>query len=106
MTELLDNLLGWLRKSLSDGSGAMVARKLTSALVTFFLHFPHHWPQCIKGLGFALSSQGPPQGTLREPVALLDVLPTLDSPRLRALLWFAAALVEEAGKADMNSSNQ
>lgn len=84
----------------------MVTRKLTSALVAFFLHFPQHWQRCIRGLAQALSANGHTPTAMIESASLADILPKLDSTRLRALLWFSASLVEEAGKTDMNSSNQ
>ncbi|KAH7349545.1 armadillo-type protein [Plectosphaerella cucumerina] len=99
--ELLANLLGWLRTSLVNGAGTMVVRKLTSALVTFFLHFPSLWRHCVQDLCAALSP-----GNTRPPVqgsTGLDRLGVLDSHRLRVILWFSSALVEEVGKIDSNT---
>lgn len=94
-------------KSLDDGSGAMVIRKLSSALVTFFLCFPTRWELCIRHLCCCLSEGGPvPQDGITVNINLSTVLETLHPHKLQAALWFSGALVDEAVKVEMNSANQ
>ncbi|KAK1598807.1 armadillo-type protein [Colletotrichum navitas] len=103
--ELRQNLVGWFVKSLDDGSGAMVIRKLSSALVTFFLCFPAQWEFCIRHLCCSLSEGSAlPQERVEGSIDMSYVLETLHSRKLQAALWFSGSLVDEAAKIEMNSA--
>ncbi|KAG7127326.1 Importin beta-like protein like [Verticillium longisporum] len=103
--ELLQNMIRWLHASLTDGSGTMVVRKLTSALVAFFIHFPNLWPDCIRLLCVSMSSSSPwPVDLTAVPPEMSTILWDVDSRKLQTVLWFAGSLVEEAGKIDANAS--
>lgn len=82
----------------------MVPRKLSSALVTLFLHFPRQWHLCIKSLCVSLTSQGSWQ--IDDSVHTDSALSSLQLPQLQAVLWFSTGLVEETAKTDMNSNRQ
>ncbi|OLN81517.1 Importin beta-like protein [Colletotrichum chlorophyti] len=103
--KLLQNLVGWFVKSLDNGSSAMVVRKLSSALVTFFLCFPVQWTFCIRHICCSLS-EGifVPQERVSESINLSDFLHTLHPRKLQAALWFSGTLVDEAAKVEMNSA--
>ncbi|KDN66221.1 hypothetical protein CSUB01_08047 [Colletotrichum sublineola] len=104
-SELRQNLVGWFVKSLDDGSGAMVIRKLSSALVTFFLFFPAQWEFCIRHLCCSLSEgTALPQERIDGSINMSHILETLHSRKLQAALWFAGSLVDEAAKIEMNSA--
>ncbi|KAK2000503.1 hypothetical protein LX36DRAFT_654334 [Colletotrichum falcatum] len=104
-SELRQNLVGWFVKSLDDGSGAMVIRKLSSALVTFFLCFPAQWEFCIRHLCCCLSEgTALPEERVDGSVDISRVLETLHSRKLQAALWFSGSLVDEASKIEMNSA--
>ncbi|KAF6822298.1 importin 13 [Colletotrichum plurivorum] len=104
-SELLQNLLGWFVKSLDDGSGSIVIRKLCSALVTFFLCFPARWELCVRHLCCCLAEGGPlAQDDIAANINLSTVLETLHQRKLQAALWFSAALVDEVVKVEMNSA--
>ncbi|KAG7136522.1 Importin beta-like protein like [Verticillium longisporum] len=104
-SELLQNMIRWLHASLTDGSGTMVVRKLTSALVAFFIHFPNLWPDCIRSLCVSMSSSSPwPVELAAVPPEMSTILWDVDSRKLQTVLWFAGTLVEEAGKIDANAS--
>ncbi|PNH73318.1 hypothetical protein VD0001_g4211 [Verticillium dahliae] len=104
-SELLQNMIRWLHASLTDGSGTMVVRKLTSALVAFFIHFPNLWPDCIRSLCVSMSSSSPwPVELTAVPPEMSTILWDVDSRKLQTVLWFAGTLVEEAGKIDANAS--
>ncbi|KAK1979492.1 armadillo-type protein [Colletotrichum cereale] len=104
-SELRQNLVGWFVTSLDDGSGAMVIRKLSSALVTFFLCFPAQWEFCIRHLCCSLSEgTALPQERVDGSINISHVLETLHSRKLQAALWFSGSLVDEAAKVEMNSA--
>ncbi|KAF9869360.1 hypothetical protein CkaCkLH20_13171 [Colletotrichum karsti] len=104
-SELLQNLVGWFVKSLDDGSGAMVVRKLSSALVTFFLYFPSRWEWCIRHLCCSLSEGvSVPLESIGRTLDLSSLLQTVHPRKLQAALWFSATLVDEASKVEMNSA--
>ncbi|KZL75180.1 importin 13 [Colletotrichum incanum] len=104
-SELRQNLVGWFVKSLDDGSGAMVVRKLSSALVTFFLSFPAQWEFCIRHLCCSLSEgTALPQERVDGSINISHILQALHSRKLQAALWFSGALVDEAAKVEMNSA--
>ncbi|GJC86860.1 importin beta-like protein kap111 [Colletotrichum liriopes] len=106
-SELRQNLVSWFVKSLDDGSGAMVVRKLSSALVTFFLAFPAQWEFCIRHLCCSLSEgTALPLERVDGSINISHVLQALHSRKLQAALWFAGALVDEAAKVEMNSAKQ
>ncbi|KAL0931593.1 uncharacterized protein CTRU02_212547 [Colletotrichum truncatum] len=104
-SELLQNLMGWFVNSLDDGSGAMVIRKLSSALVTFFLSFPGQWELCIRHLCCSLSKGASlPLKSIDAAIDLPSLLQTLSPRKFQAALWFAGTLVDEASKVEMNSA--
>jgi hypothetical protein len=110
---LLQSLIGWLIKSLEDGSGALVVRKLCSALATYFIHFPHIWSRCILHLLHCLhdgrvipvgdvdEGQRPDAVDQHTSYVLAGEMPLI---KVQAVIWFAANLVEDVGKTDMNST--
>ncbi|KAE9568261.1 hypothetical protein CGMCC3_g15660 [Colletotrichum fructicola] len=104
-SELLQNLVGWFVKSLDDGSGALVIRKLSSALVTFFLHFPTRWESCIRHLCWSLSEGAHLSQERISPTSdLSGLLQSLHPRKLQAALWFSGTLVDESSKVEMNSA--
>ncbi|KAL2289108.1 hypothetical protein FJTKL_02920 [Diaporthe vaccinii] len=101
--QLLQSLIGWLVRSLADGSGALVIRKLASALVTFFIHFPHLWPGCVHHLLYCFDAGRavPRDEAKNAPTSAL--LASLDETRLMAAIWFITVFVEEIAKTEMKS---
>ncbi|TDZ28210.1 hypothetical protein CTRI78_v012098 [Colletotrichum trifolii] len=105
ISELLQNLVGWLIESLTNGSSAMVIRKLCSALVTFFLYFPKQWELCIRHLCCSLCEGVPAsQESVLSPVNFSGFLGDADPRKLHAAVWFCGTLVDEAAKVEMNSA--
>jgi hypothetical protein len=111
--ELLQSLINWLIKFLEDGSSALVVRKLCSALATYFIHFPHLWSHCILHLLYCLhgsraipvedvdEAQHPEAIDQHTSYVLASEMPLT---KVQAVIWFAANLVEDVGKTDMNST--
>ena len=102
---LLDRLLLWLVRLADVGEGPLVLRKLCSTLVAYFLRPSVSWDHCVRHViccmrfGDIISrdnlSSMPPTG---------DMLSHLDALKIKTVLWFAAALVEEVGKTNPDSA--
>lgn len=96
---LLERLLSWLIRRASANEGALVVRKLCSALVAYFLQPKAQWSHCIRHLLCSFYAQSTvPETSIDEAPLSVDILQTLDVRIITALLWFATTLVEEAGK--------
>ncbi|KAI1268616.1 armadillo-type protein [Xylariaceae sp. FL1019] len=100
---VLQNLITWLLRSLQEGAGPIVIRKLCSALVTYFIHYSHTWPKCVchilvcldRGAYVPLDQVMPcPEPVIRD----------LDAQKYLAASWFATALAEETEKVDTKST--
>lgn len=96
---LLNRLLYWLIRLVNQGDGALVLRKLCTALVAYFLHPLSRWDSCVKQIicSFALGDIAPPQ-TLASYASVDETLRKLNKLQVRTILWFSASLAEEASK--------
>lgn len=101
--QLLQSLIDWFLRSSTDGSMALVIRKLASAMVTFFIQFSHLWPDCVHHLLYCLDIG---HAATREESrnAPDDLLSRLSESRFLAALWFVTALVEDVSRLDMKSA--
>lgn len=101
---MLGNLIRKLILAIDHGSSPMVIKKICSALVTFFIQFPHAWVSPICHLAASLYEG---QYAAPEPVGGAETtkahLRNIGTMQFSAILWFAMVLVEEAGKTDANS---
>ncbi|KAI0860991.1 armadillo-type protein [Xylaria cubensis] len=98
---VLQNLITWLVHSLNDGSGNIVIRKLCSALVTYYIHYSHTWPTCIRHLILSIDRNAAvPIAEVEGSPPLEQVIQELDTQKFLAASWFAAALAEDIGKID------
>ncbi|KAL2156546.1 hypothetical protein VTH82DRAFT_1291 [Thermothelomyces myriococcoides] len=101
---LLENIISWTIQSLADGAGSFVVKKLCTALVTFFMHFSHLWPNCIRHFIHCLDlGRGAPVGSLDDALPTDILVGKLDRHKLRLAIWLATSLVEEVGKTDMSA---
>lgn len=102
--QLLQSLINWFVRSLTDGSMALVIRKLASAMVTFFVHFSHLWPNCVQHLLYCLDigHAVPRDESKNAPTS--DLLSGLSEPSFLAAIWFITALVEDVSRLDMKSA--
>lgn len=105
--ELLVSLLGWYMESLTHDSGPLVARKLSSALATFFLRFHRVWRQFVRhlihcflsGQSYALlDGEG-----LQEPAANMSNLQPL---QVQAVLSVLCNVLDDVTKVDLNAANK
>ena len=81
-----------------------MTRKLSTALVAFFLRFPQHSNGWIRRLTYSLHWRQCVQGS--EAAELLTVLQTMDARMMQVAVLFATDLIEEAGKLDMNTAEK
>ncbi|KAK4155198.1 armadillo-type protein [Chaetomidium leptoderma] len=101
---LLENIIGWTIQSLADGAGNFVIKKLCTALVTYFVHFSHLWPNCIRHFTYCLDlGRGASLDSLDDALQTDVLVAKLDRQKLRMAIWFATTLVEEVGKTDMGA---
>ncbi|KAK4169230.1 importin-13 [Cladorrhinum sp. PSN259] len=101
---LLESIINWTIQSLNDGAGSIVTRKLCSALVTYFVHFSHLWPSCVRHFIYCLDlGRGTQADAVDDALATNLLVEKLNREKLRGAVWFAMTLVEEVGKTDMNS---
>jgi hypothetical protein len=104
---LLQTLIGFLVQFLSNGERALVVRKLCSTLVAYFLQFSIKWTRCIKHLMYCLyTNHAVPYQGLDDDLETATMVQNISNEKAVAILWFAAALVEEVGKTDSNSMKQ
>ncbi|KAK7736290.1 member of the karyopherin-beta [Cytospora paraplurivora] len=101
--QLLLSLVGWFVRSLTDGSGAIVIRKLASALVTFFIHFSQLWPDCVHHLLYCLDLGRAVTRDESKNASTSELIAALDEARLLAVIWFITVFVEEVAKTEMKS---
>ncbi|KAI9837899.1 MAG: hypothetical protein M1838_004716 [Thelocarpon superellum] len=101
---LLDRLLSWFLRWVTQSASAMVLKKLCSTLVAYFIRFPTLWEQCMRHV-LGSFYQG-----AAIPLSGLDKLPDTDilvaglgPAQCQASLWFSTTLVDEVSK--INSSN-
>lgn len=101
--QLLQSVIAWFVRSLSDESMALVIRKLASALVTFFVHFSHLWPDCVHHLLYCLDigHAVPRDESKNAPTS--DLLSSLSDSQFLAAIWFITALVEDISRLEMKS---
>lgn len=100
---VLQRLISWLARLVNQGETPMVLRKLTSALVTYFLISPAQWKRPLYHLMRSLrhGDAAPSDGTT--DISVEQLVQTLDSAQLTTLLWFAGSLAEDAGRIEHSS---
>lgn len=102
--QLLLSLINWFVRSLTNGSMALVIRKLASALVTFFVHFSRLWPDCVHHLLYCLDMGHAVPRDESETSPTSDLLSSLSESSFLAAIWFITALVEDVSRLDMKSA--
>ncbi len=104
-SELLRNLLRWLTSLAPDTSSALSVQKLCHALVTYFVHFSHLWPRCVRHVLLCLDAgRSLPSEELEDAPDVSQLAARLDANHLRVAMWFVGSLVLDVGKTDMSSA--
>lgn len=105
-SQLLQSLTGWFVRSLTEKSGAVVIRKLASALVTFFIQFSHLWPGCVRHLLYCLDIGHVVARDESENAPTSDLISSLSETSLLGAIWFITVLVEEVARTEMKSQKR
>lgn len=106
-TELLLNLIGWYMEALTQSSGPLVARKLSSALATFFLRFHHLWRHFVRHLISCFLSGNPhPPHDVNETQDMAEQLMNLQQVNIQAVLSVLCNILEDVTKIDLNAANK
>ena len=104
---LLKHLFSWLADSLNSGTTALVPRKLSSAVGTFFLHYHLLWQNSIHHLATFLASRTfhDPQ-TLTRPESLVSSCEAMLEKNVQALLWVTSSIMEDVVRVEWNSTKK
>ena len=87
--------------------GYLVVRKLCSTLVAYFLQFSTSWTMCIKHLMYCLcTNQAHLYSSMEDTPETSILVQNLTVKKAVPVFWFAATLVDEVGKMDVNSMKQ
>ncbi|KAI1106328.1 ARM repeat-containing protein [Jackrogersella minutella] len=102
---VLNKLISFLITSLRDGTASFVVKKLCSTLVTYFIHYSHTWPGCIRHLAHSLLKRTVvPIDDVDKSTPFEEVVRSLDVENFFALTWFTRFLANEAEKIDTKST--
>ncbi|KAH7308240.1 armadillo-type protein [Stachybotrys elegans] len=105
-TELLMSLVGWYIDALTQSTGPLVAKKLSSALAAFFHHFHRLWPRYLTHLAYCFATrQVIPPGTVPSSLDTPAILQQLDPAKLQGIIWIVTTIVEDSTKFDLNAAN-
>lgn len=101
---LLDRLLLRLVQLVAAEEGALVKRKLCSALVTYLLCPSVSWDYCVKHILCCFYANTViPVRTIDQYPLTSEMVQRLSAAQLLTSLWFVTTLVEEVGKTSSES---
>jgi hypothetical protein len=102
--ELLVVLIGRYIDTLRSGTSPLVARKLASALATFFLNFHQVWGSFCHHLILCLvSGQSCQPSALHNAPDSSSLIARMDPSQLQPALWVLRNVLEEVTKINLNS---
>jgi hypothetical protein len=102
--ELLEVLIGRYIDTLRSGTSPLVARKLASALATFFLSFHQVWGTFCHHLVLCLvSGQSCRPSALHNAPDSSSLIDRMNPSQLQPALWVLRNVLEEATKINLNS---
>ncbi|KAF5634563.1 member of the karyopherin-beta family nuclear import [Fusarium sp. NRRL 52700] len=105
-SELLLLLINHYLDTLRSRSSPLVARKLASALATFYINFHQLWSRFIRHLMFCLvSGQSCLPSALDEGQGLdtVSLMERMEPSQAQAALWVLANVFDEVAKVNLNS---
>ena len=105
---MLYRLLDWLVKSVELQYGALVIRKLCSALVAIFIQSKAQWTTCVEHVLRCLCAKEAVgmEGQLANlPSYMQGLIEKLNPQQHVTLVWFASSLTEEIGKTSSQSAS-
>ncbi|KAL5622644.1 hypothetical protein FOBRF1_001894 [Fusarium oxysporum] len=103
-SELLLLLINHYLDTLRSRSSPLVARKLASALATFFINFHQLWGRFIRHLIFCLvSGQSCLPNALDEVPDTVSLMERMEPSQAQAALWVLTNVFDEVAKINLNS---
>ncbi|EMT70638.1 rRNA-processing protein fcf2 [Fusarium odoratissimum] len=103
-SELLLLLINHYLDTLRSRSSPLVARKLASALATFFINFHQLWSRFIRHLIFCLvSGQSCLPNALDEVPDTVSLMERMEPSQAQAALWVLTNVFDEVAKINLNS---
>lgn len=103
-SELLLLLINHYLDTLRSQSSPLVARKLASALATFFINFHQLWSRFIRHLIFCLvSGQSCLPNALDEGPDTVSLMERMEPSQAQAALWVLTNVFDEVAKINLNS---
>ncbi|EXM22218.1 hypothetical protein FOTG_10170 [Fusarium oxysporum f. sp. vasinfectum 25433] len=103
-SELLLLLINHYLDTLRSRSSPLVARKLASALATFFINFHQLWSRFIRHLIFCLvSGQSCLPNALDEGPDTVSLMERMEPSQAQAALWVLTNVFDEVAKINLNS---
>ncbi|KAI1032891.1 hypothetical protein LB504_006376 [Fusarium proliferatum] len=103
-SELLLLLINHYLDTLRSRSSPLVARKLASALATFYINFHQLWSRFIRHLIFCLvSGQSCLPSALDEGLDTVSLMERMEPSQAQAALWVLTNVFDEVAKINLNS---
>ncbi|GAB0135516.1 hypothetical protein EsDP_00003851 [Epichloe bromicola] len=104
--ELLVHLITWYLESFELSNNALVPRKLSSALATYFIHFHKLWPNYVRHLvACSVSHHFHNPFNLDSSDEISNLLVNVEKDNLKAVLWVITSVMEDVTKIDLNAIN-
>ena len=100
MFVLLDTLINWIVRAVTEGATALVIKKLCSTLAVFFIRFPDKWTCCIRHLICCLCGHRVSPDAIDSCPSTAELLRKASSTQKIVALWFCAIFLEEVSKLD------
>jgi hypothetical protein len=102
--DLLLMLIERYLDALRNGNTSLVAKKLATALATFFINFNQVWERFIHHLVLCLVSDQPyAPNALNDAPGLASLLERTSPPKLQAVLWVLGNVLDEVAKFNLNT---
>ncbi|KAF2484647.1 armadillo-type protein [Neohortaea acidophila] len=103
---VLSRLLHWLVRLTNQGDGAMVGKKLCSAITAYYIQSTAPWEQPLRhiALCFRHGEAVSPDALQTDNTPFSVLLASLSHPQITTVLWLAASLAEEMGRVDSNTA--
>ncbi|KXL48441.1 hypothetical protein M433DRAFT_63187 [Acidomyces richmondensis BFW] len=97
-------LISWFIRLVQQREGALVIKKLCSALTTYFLRSPMIWKCPLLHVAVSLQrGEVIPGDNIQTGADISSILQPLDLHQIVALLWFSGTLADELGRTEIHT---
>ena len=101
---LLQRLLSWLVRLVSNDEGPLVLKKLCSALIAYYLKPSGSWHRCVRHLICCFSAgDAIAYDVLDQYPTTNELIARMSRSQLITTIWLITTIVEEVGRMDSNS---